>query len=47
LQADRTALGDVSETQIVAKPFLDDELISKVRATLRHSTSRKVVPLRR
>jgi CheY-like chemotaxis protein len=46
--ADQTALADVGEQNIIRKPFIDDELITKVDTTLGARASDKVViPLRR
>jgi signal transduction histidine kinase/CheY-like chemotaxis protein len=45
--ADRTALAGISEAQIISKPFIDDELVHKVRLALAESDSRKVIRLRR
>jgi CheY-like chemotaxis protein len=45
--ADRTALAGVGEAQIIGKPFLDDELATKVRQTLVNSRPVNVVRLRR
>jgi len=45
--ADRTALAGVSEAQIIGKPFVDDELASKVRLAIASGRSAKVVRLRR
>jgi hypothetical protein len=44
--ADRSALGGISETQIVSKPFVNDELARKVRVALAGGVSAKVVPVR-
>jgi CheY-like chemotaxis protein len=40
--ADRSALGGISETQIVSKPFVNDELARKVRLALAAGVSAKV-----
>jgi signal transduction histidine kinase len=45
--ADRTALAGVSDAYIVSKPFVDDELVHKVRLALAQGASHKVVRLRR
>jgi signal transduction histidine kinase len=45
--ADRTALAGISEAQIISKPFIDDELVHKVRVALAEGGSRKVIRLRR
>jgi FixJ family two-component response regulator len=45
--ADRTALAGISEAQIISKPFIDDELVHKVRLALAEDDSRKVIRLRR
>ena len=45
--ADRTALAGVSEARIVSKPFVDDELASKVRFCLAGGASEKIVRFRR
>jgi signal transduction histidine kinase/ActR/RegA family two-component response regulator len=49
--ADKTALGDVGEERIIKKPFVDDELTTKVNAALvkgtRPSSNKVVVSLRR
>jgi signal transduction histidine kinase len=45
--ADRTALAGVSDAYIVSKPFVDDELVHKVRLALAEGASHKVVRLRR
>ena len=45
--ADRAALGGVDDAFIVSKPFLIDDLGSKVRLALTKGVSEKVVPLRR
>jgi signal transduction histidine kinase len=45
--ADRTALAGISETQIISKPFIDDEFVHKVRLALAEGDSRKVIRLRR
>ena len=48
--ADKTALENVGDAQIIKKPFVGDELAHKVSAALSHVRSRprgKVVPLRR
>jgi len=48
--ADKTALGDVGEERIVKKPFIDDELTTKVNAALIKGAPRlsdKIAPLRR
>jgi len=44
--ADRSALGGISETQIVSKPFVNDELARKVRVALAGGVSAKIVPVR-
>lgn len=44
--ADRTALADVSEAEIISKPFVDDELAEKIRVALVDARPRKVVKLR-
>jgi signal transduction histidine kinase/ActR/RegA family two-component response regulator len=49
--ADKTSLGDLGEEKIIRKPFIDEELTTKVHAALTKRTSRVsdkvVVPLRR
>jgi signal transduction histidine kinase/ActR/RegA family two-component response regulator len=45
--ADRTALAGIGEAQIISKPFMDDELVHKVRLALAEGDSKKVVRLRR
>jgi signal transduction histidine kinase len=45
--ADRGALTNVAEDHVVRKPFVDDELASKVRAILTNETRDNVVRLRR
>jgi signal transduction histidine kinase len=45
--ADRAALAGVSETHIVGKPFVNDELATKLRSVLVEEVSDKVVRLRR
>jgi signal transduction histidine kinase/CheY-like chemotaxis protein len=49
--ADKGALGEVGEERIIRKPFIDDELITKVDATLIKGGARLgdkvVIPLRR
>jgi CheY-like chemotaxis protein/nitrogen-specific signal transduction histidine kinase len=45
--ADRTALAGISESHIVSKPFVDDELTEKVRAILSRDGRDNVVQLRR
>jgi signal transduction histidine kinase len=45
--ADRAALAGVSETHIVGKPFVNDELATKLRSILVEEVSDKVVRLRR
>ncbi|MBX9775147.1 MAG: response regulator [Xanthobacteraceae bacterium] len=45
--ADRTALAGVSESHIVSKPYVEDELTEKVRAVLAAEGSSNVVKLRR
>jgi CheY-like chemotaxis protein len=45
--ADQTALGEVGEQNIVRKPFIDDELITKVDTMLGARLTDKVIPLRR
>ena len=45
--ADRAALAGVSETHIVGKPFMNDELATKLRSVLVEEVSDKVVRLRR
>jgi signal transduction histidine kinase len=45
--ADRAALAGVSETHIVGKPFVNDELATKLRSVLVEEVSVKVVRLRR
>ena len=45
--ADQAALEGVSEAFIIGKPFVDDELATKVRVALESSVSSKVVRLRR
>jgi len=45
--ADRAALAGVSETHIVGKPFVNDELVTKLRSILVEEVSDKVVRLRR
>lgn len=44
--ADRTALADVSEAEIISKPFVDDELAEKIRVALADESTGKVVKLR-
>ncbi len=43
--ADRTAMSGVSDTHLVRKPFVDDELAKKVRAALGSSEDKNVVHL--
>jgi hypothetical protein len=47
----KTALGDVGEERIIKKPFIDNELTTKVNFAISKGTSgflnRGVVPLRR
>jgi CheY-like chemotaxis protein len=45
--ADRTALAGISESHIVGKPFVNDELAEKVRAILSQDARNNVVTLRR
>jgi signal transduction histidine kinase/CheY-like chemotaxis protein len=49
--ADQSALGDIGEQSIIRKPFIDDELITKVDTTLAKGGARLsdkvVIPLRR
>jgi signal transduction histidine kinase/CheY-like chemotaxis protein len=49
--ADQSALGDIGEQRIIRKPFIDDELITKVDTTLAKGGARLsdkvVIPLRR
>jgi signal transduction histidine kinase/ActR/RegA family two-component response regulator len=45
--ADRSALAGITETHIINKPFVDDELARKVRLALARRYSDKVVRLRR
>jgi CheY-like chemotaxis protein len=49
--ADQTALGDVDEQSIIRKPYIDDELITKVDTALikrgARSGNKVVIPLRR
>jgi CheY-like chemotaxis protein len=48
--ADKTALGDISEERLIKKPFIDDELTTKVRSALIEGAPRsrdKIVLLRR
>ena len=45
--ADRAALAGVSETHIIGKPFVNDELATKLRSVLIDEASDKVVRLRR
>ncbi len=45
--ADRTALAGVRESHIIGKPFLDNELIDKVRGALAQQGVQNVVQLRR
>ena len=44
---DRTALAGIGEAQIIGKPFVDDELASKVRMAIATGRSANVVSLRR
>lgn len=44
---DRAALAGVSDSEIVGKPFINNELAEKVRLALSGASSKKVVPLRR
>ncbi len=44
---DRAALAGVSDSEIVGKPFINNELAEKVRLALFGASSKKVVPLRR
>ena len=44
---DRAALAGVSDSEIVGKPFINNELAEKVRLALFGAASKKVVPLRR
>jgi hypothetical protein len=44
---DRTALAGVSEAQIIGKPFVDGELVDKVRRALAANRGNNVVRLRR
>ena len=45
--ADRAALAGVSETHIIGKPFVNDELATKLRSVLIDEASDKIVRLRR
>ena len=45
--ADRTALAGIGEAQIISKPFLDDELVHKVRLALAEGDLGKVIRFRR
>jgi signal transduction histidine kinase len=45
--ADRGALTNVADNQVVRKPFVDDELATKVRAIMTGESRDNVVPLRR
>jgi signal transduction histidine kinase len=48
--ADKTALGDVGEERLIKKPFIDDELTTKVNSALIKGAPRlsdNIVPLRR
>jgi FixJ family two-component response regulator len=48
--ADTSALGDIDETQIVRKPFIDNELADKVQIALANSagnSSSKIIRFRR
>ena len=49
--ADKTALGDIGEEGIIKKPFIDDELTTKVHAALIKGapplSDKIVVPFRR
>jgi signal transduction histidine kinase len=45
--ADRTALAGVSESQIIGKPFIDNDLVDKVRRALAGAAGSNVVRLRR
>ena len=49
--ADQSALGDIGEQSIIRKPFIDDELITKIDTTLAKGGARLsdkvVIPLRR
>jgi CheY-like chemotaxis protein len=48
--ADKAALGDIGEEELIKKPFIDDELTRKVRSALikgAASSSDKIVALRR
>jgi signal transduction histidine kinase len=48
--ADKTALQDISETRIIKKPFVGDELPNKVQAALASLSPRsagKIIPIRR
>jgi predicted pyridoxine 5'-phosphate oxidase superfamily flavin-nucleotide-binding protein len=51
--ADQSALGDVGEENIIRKPFIDDELITKIDNTLTlvkdaaRLGDKVVIPLRR
>jgi signal transduction histidine kinase/ActR/RegA family two-component response regulator len=45
--ADRAALAGVSDADVIGKPFLNDELINKVRDALDRRGARNVVRLRR
>ncbi len=49
--ADQTALGELGEQSIIRKPFLDDELITKIdNALIKRGTrfsDKEVIPLRR
>lgn len=48
--ADTSALGDIDQTQIVRKPFIENELADKVQFALSNragNSSSKIIPLRR
>jgi CheY-like chemotaxis protein len=49
--ADKSALGDIAEQRIIRKPFIDDELITKVDSAVSKGGARLadkvVIPLRR
>jgi signal transduction histidine kinase len=45
--ADRAALEGVSDSCIIGKPFVDDELVTKVRLALESNVSQRAVRLRR
>jgi CheY-like chemotaxis protein len=45
--ADRTALTGIGEAQIISKPYIDNELVHKVRLALAEGDSGKVIRFRR